>query len=62
MIPAFTQQELTELNMRFNSITVNESLESESIVHTLSSGRIIKGSIDENLGLQVKSITNFLVG
>lgn len=62
MIPAFTQQELTELNMRFNSITVNESLESESIVHTLSSGRIIKGSVDENLGLQVKSITNFLVG
>ena len=62
MIPAFTQQELTELNSRFNSITVNESLESESIVHTLSSGRIIKGSVDENLGLQVKSITNFLVG
>ena len=61
MIPAFTQQELTELNMRFNSITVNESLESESIVHTLSSGRIIKGSVDENRCLQIKAVTNFLV-
>ena len=61
MIPAFTQQELTELNMRFNSITVNEALESESIVHTLSSGRIIKGSVDENRCLQIKAVTNFLV-
>lgn len=61
MIPTFTQQELTELNSRFNNITVNEALEYESIVHTLSSGRIIKGSVDENCGLQIKSITNFLV-
>ena len=62
MIPAFTQQELTELKLRFNSITVNESLESEYIVHTLSSGRIIKGSVDENRCLQIKAVTNFLVG
>lgn len=62
MIPTFTQQELIELNSRFNSITVNESLESESIVHTLSSGRIIKGSVDENRCLQIKAVTNFLVG
>jgi flagella basal body P-ring formation protein FlgA len=62
MLQTLTQQELTELKMRFNGITVNESLQYDSIVHTLSSGRIIKGTVDENRCLQIKAITNFLVG
>lgn len=56
----FTQQELTELKNRFSSIVVNENVDHEVIVHTLSSGRIIKGVVTLEGVLQVKSVTNFL--
>jgi hypothetical protein len=56
----FTQQELTELKNRFSSIVVNENVDREVIVHTLSSGRIIKGVVTLEGVLQVKSVTNFL--
>ena len=61
-IPTFTEQELKELKQRFNSIIVNESVENEVIVHTLSSGRIIKGVVSAEGVLSVKSISNFLCG
>ena len=60
-IPAFTEQELKELKNRFNSIIVNENLEQDVIVHTLSSGRIVKGIVVEGV-LQVKSVSDFLCG
>jgi flagella basal body P-ring formation protein FlgA len=62
MIPAFTAQELQELKSRFDSIVVNESVENEVIVHTLSSGRIVKGVVTMEGVLQVKSVSNFLCG
>lgn len=62
MTPNFTQQELCELKLRFNNIMVNETLQHESVVHTLSTGRIVYGCVDENLVLQVKSVSNFLCG
>ena len=62
MAPNFTPQELCELKMRFNDVSINETLKNESIVHTLSSGRIVYGSVNENLVLQVKSVQDFLCG
>jgi flagella basal body P-ring formation protein FlgA len=62
MIPEFTAQELQELKSRFNNIVVNESVENEVIVHTLSSGRIVKGVVTMEGVLQVKSVSNFLCG
>jgi len=62
MIPEFTQQELTELKLRFNDVRVNETLQNASIVHTLSSGRMIYGYVNENQVLQVKSVQNYLCG
>jgi len=62
MTPNFTPQELCELKLRFNDISINESLQNESIVHTLSTGRIVYGSVNENQVLQVKSVQNYLCG
>jgi hypothetical protein len=62
MTPNFTEQELKELKIRFNDIVVDDSLVSESIVHTLSTGRIVKGNITENQVLQVKSVSSYLCG
>ena len=62
MTPNFTEQELKELKIRFNDIIVDDSLVSESIVHILSTGRIVKGNITENQVLQVKSVSSYLCG
>jgi hypothetical protein len=62
MIPNFTAQELQELKSRFNNIVLNENVQNEVIVHTLSSGRIIKGVVTVEGVLQVKSVSNFLCG
>lgn len=62
MTPNFTEQELKELKIRFNDVIVDDSLVSSSIVHTLSSGRIVKGNITENQVLQVKSVSSYLCG
>ena len=62
MTPNFTSQELCELKLRFNDIKINEALQNDSIVHTLSSGRIIYGYVNENQVLQVKSVQDYLCG
>lgn len=62
MIPNFTAQELQELKSRFNNIVLNENVQNEVIVHTLSSGKIIKGVVTVEGILQVKSVANFLCG
>lgn len=56
-----TEQELKELKNRFNNIVVNETVDNEVIVHTLSNGKIVKGVVVENV-LQVKSVSEFLCG
>lgn len=57
-----SDQEIKELKGRFNNIVVNENVEHEVIVHTLSNGKIVKGVVTENGILQIKSVSNFLCG
>lgn len=54
--------EMKELRTRFNSIEINESLDSSVIVHTLSTGRIVKGFVTENNTLLVSSVQSYLCG
>lgn len=55
-----TDVEIKELKNRFSSFVVNESVNTDQIVHTLSTGRIIKGAVTIEGVLQIKSVTNFL--
>ena len=57
-----TEQELKELKSRFNNIVVNETVDNEVIVHTLSNGKIVKGVVNSENVLQVKSVSEFLCG
>jgi hypothetical protein len=57
-----TEQEMKELKSRFSSFVVNENIENDIIVHTLSSGKIVKGSVTVEGVLQIKSVSNFLCG
>ena len=53
---------MKELQSRFSIVLVNESISNETIIHTLSTGRIVKGTISENSVLQVKSVSDYLCG
>jgi hypothetical protein len=57
-----TEVEKKELNMRFSKFVINESVETDQIVHTLSTGKIIKGNITAEGVLEINSISNFLCG
>lgn len=57
-----TENEMQELQNRFSIVLVNESISDDIIIHTLSTGRIVKGSISENNVLQVKSVSDYLCG
>ncbi len=58
-----SKEELSELKNRFNGgVQINESVDSEQIIHTLSTGRIVKGYVTENNVLIVKSVSSFLCG
>jgi len=57
-----TENEMQELQNRFSIVLVNESISNDIIIHTLSTGRIVKGSISENNVLQVKSVSDYLCG
>jgi hypothetical protein len=57
-----TENEMKELQSRFSIVLVNESISNETIIHTLSTGRIVKGTISENSVLQVKSVSDYLCG
>lgn len=56
-----TQKEMEELNNRFSTVTINESLDFDTVVYTLSTGRVVKGVLSEN-GVQVKSVSELLFG
>jgi flagella basal body P-ring formation protein FlgA len=62
MTVQLTEKEIDELRYRFNSIVINENITNEVIVHTLSSGKIIKGYVSESGILTVKSVSNYLCG
>ena len=62
MMNDLTEQEMTELKLRFNNVIFDDSLQSEQIVHTLSNGKIVKGNITENQVLQIKSVSSYLCG
>lgn len=55
-----TEQEIKELKSRFSSFVINENVQSDTIIHTLSTGRIVKGNVTVEGVLQIKSVTNFL--
>lgn len=57
-----TESEKKELKSRFSKFVVNESVENEQIVHTLASGKIVKGNVTAEGILQIKSVTSFLCG
>jgi hypothetical protein len=57
-----TENEMQELQNRFSIVLVNESISDDIIIHTLLTGRIVKGSISENNVLQVKSVSDYLCG
>lgn len=57
-----TENEMKELQSRFSIVLVNESVKNEQIVHTLTSGKIVKGNVTAEGILQIKSITSFLCG
>jgi hypothetical protein len=57
-----TDQELQELKSRFSTFVINENVENDVIVHTLSTGKIVKGNVTVEGILQIKSVSNFLCG
>lgn len=57
-----TPSETNELKLRFNNVIINESVDNKSIVHTLSSGRIVYGHVNENQEVVVNSVTEYLCG
>lgn len=62
MSVTLNEQEIKELKSRFNSFVLDESVQGEQIVHTLSTGRIVYGSVNSEGVLQIKSVTNYLRG
>lgn len=62
MSTTLTPKELQELKARFNSVKIRTDNESNIIVHTLSSGRIVKGVVTEGNVLHVSSVQSYLCG
>lgn len=57
-----TGKELDELKDRFYAgVQINEARSSDQIIHTLSSGRIVKGVV-ENGVLVVTGVFEYLIG
>ena len=57
-----TQKERKELQSRFSGgVVLNEDEQSDLIIHTLSTGRIVKGVVVDNT-LIISSISDFLCG
>lgn len=55
-----TEQEIKELKTRFSGFVINESIANDTIIHTLSSGRVVYGNVTVEGVLEIKSVTNFL--
>jgi len=62
MNTTLTDIELKELKSRFKSIEYKQLEASSEIVHTLSTGRIVKGYVTEDNTLFVSSVKSYLCG
>jgi hypothetical protein len=56
-----TPKEMSELQGRFSTVMINETISNDTIVCTLSTGKVINGVITEN-GVQIKSVSELLFG
>jgi hypothetical protein len=56
-----TPKEMTELQGRFSTVMINETISNDTIVYTLSTGKVVNGVVTEN-GVQVKSVSELLFG
>jgi hypothetical protein len=56
-----TPKEMSELQGRFSTVMINETISNDTIVYTLSTGKVINGVITEN-GVQIKSVSELLFG
>ena len=54
-----TPKEMEELKGRFSSVMINETISNDTIVYTLSTGKVVNGSIVEG-GVQIKSVSELL--
>jgi len=56
-----TPKEMEELQGRFSTVMINETISNDTIVYTLSTGKVVNGVVTEN-GVQVKSVSELLFG
>jgi hypothetical protein len=56
-----TPKEMSELQGRFSTVMINETISNDTIVYTLSTGKDVNGVVTEN-GVQVKSVSELLFG
>jgi hypothetical protein len=56
-----TPKEMSELQGRFSTVMINETISNDTIVYTLSTGKVVNGVVTEN-GVQVKSVSELLFG
>ena len=56
-----TPKEMEELKGRFSTVTINESIANDTIVYTLSTGKVVNGVVSEG-GVQIKSVSELLFG
>ena len=52
---------MEELKGRFSTVMINETISNDSIVCTLSTGKVVNGVVTEN-GVQIKSVSELLFG
>lgn len=56
-----TPKEMEELRGRFSTVMINETIIHDTIVYTLSTGKVVNGVVTEN-GVQIKSVSELLFG
>jgi hypothetical protein len=56
-----TPKEMSELQGRFSTVMINETISNDTIVYTLSTGKVVNGVVTEN-GVQIKSVSELLFG
>ena len=56
-----TPKEMEELRGRFSTVMINETISNDTIVYTLTTGKVVNGVVAEN-GVQIKSVSELLFG
>ena len=57
-----TPKEMEELKGRFSTVMINETISNDSIVCTLSTGKVVNGVVVTENGVQIKSVSELLFG